>query len=312
MGKTMHMKPRVAFVGEAMIELIPLENGTSAQLSPAGDVLNSAAYFKRICGDTAHARFVTVVGDDPFSDKIIEISNRENIETNGIRRLAGASCGLYTISTSESGERSFSYWRSASAARTLFTSPEDFTALRDCSVVLITGITLAIMSVEAREGLLAWIKDAQQGRGVKLAFDSNYRPRLWESQSVAQEWTERFWKATDIAFPSIDDEQELFGDADSAQVLKRFASYNVSTGALKCGTDGTFLLGGQDKRVPAELVTKVVDTTAAGDSFNGGFLSGYVAGKSPEDCAQSGQRIARHVIQHPGGIVPRGPSSENS
>jgi len=308
----MQNKPRVAFVGEAMIELIPSRDGTSAQLSPAGDVLNSAVYFKRLCKETASARFVTVVGEDPFSEKIIETSKHEDLEVGSIRQQAGESCGLYSISTSTSGERSFSYWRSASAARTLFQSPDDFVALQDCDVVLITGITLAIMSANAREGLLNWIKDAQQARNVKLAFDSNYRPKLWENLTSARMWTERFWQATDIAFPSIDDESDLFGDADTAAVLKRFATYNVSAGALKCGTDGAYILGGPDKKVPVQPVLNVVDTTAAGDSFNGGFLSGFVAGRSSEDCVQAGQRIARHVIQHRGGIVPAAPSAEGT
>lgn len=300
----MQTSPKVAFVGEAMIEMVPSQDGSVANLSPAGDVLNSAVYFQRLCGNTAAAKFVSVVGDDPFSDKIAEVAERENIEASGIRRKPDSSCGLYSISTSDSGERSFSYWRSAAAARDLFTDPQDFAALEDCDVVLVTGITLAIISVEARTGLLDWIKGAQESRGVKLAFDSNYRPKLWESQSVAQEWTEKFWNACDIAFPSVDDEMELFGDADYKDVLTRFSAYKVSAGALKCGTDGAYLLGGDVERVPAELVTNVVDTTAAGDSFNGGFLSKYVAGGSQEECAQAGQKIARHVIQHRGGIVP--------
>ena len=300
----MHNKSKVAFAGEAMMELVPSSDGKTAQLSPAGDVFNSAVYFQRLSGANASARFVSVVGDDPFSDKIIEVAANENIDVGGVRRKPDASCGLYSITTSETGERSFSYWRNASAARGLFSDPQDFDALQDCGVVLVTGITLAIISAEARTRLFEWITKAQQAYDIKLAFDSNFRPKLWESRSVAQEWTDRFWGVCDIAFPSIDDEMELFGDKDSEAVLNRFAGYNVSAGALKCGTDGAYLLGGVVERVPAELVSKVVDTTAAGDSFNGGFLSKMVAGGSQEECAQMGQRIARHVIQHRGGIVP--------
>ena len=98
--------------------------------------------------------------------------------------------GLYMIHL-DSGERSFSYWRSTSAARSLFTNTDDFDALNDCDMVYLTGITLAIISTAAREKLLAWIKDAKT-RGVVLGFDSNYRPTLWEDIETARSVTEQF------------------------------------------------------------------------------------------------------------------------
>lgn len=300
----MTIKPTVAFVGEAMVEMVPSADGTSASLSAAGDVLNSAVYFQRLSKGKATARFVSAIGDDPFSGKIKAMAEAEHIDSSGLRAKPDSSCGLYSISTSETGERSFSYWRSASAARTLFSDPRDFSAIEDCSVVLLTGITLAIISDSARSQLLQRIVELQRSAGLQLAFDSNYRPKLWENHETAKVWTERFWQACDIAFPSIDDEIELFGDPSKEAVLNRFKVYDVSGGALKCGTDGSVLLGRESKIIPAELVERVVDTTAAGDSFNGGYLAELIAGGTAEKCAEAGQKIARHVIQYRGGIVP--------
>jgi len=48
-----------------------------------------------------------------------------------------------------------------------------------------------------------------------------------------------------------------------------------------------------------------VDTTAAGDSFNAGYLSARLNGQSPIEAAHLGQQIASIVVQHPGAIVPR-------
>jgi 2-dehydro-3-deoxygluconokinase len=49
----------------------------------------------------------------------------------------------------------------------------------------------------------------------------------------------------------------------------------------------------------------VVDTTAAGDSFNGGYLGALVLGATPLDAAKAGHAFARAVVQHRGAIVPR-------
>ncbi len=172
-----------------MIELTAMD-GTrdAARLRPAGDVLNSAVYFQRASGRNDAARFVTVLGDDPFSDRIIDLAAEEAVEASGIRRAEGRSCGLYAVSTTPEGERSFSYWRSASAARSLFADPRDFEALLGCDVVLITGITLAIIQPEARRALLEWAEKARTD-GVRLAFDSNFRPALWEDLQTARDWT---------------------------------------------------------------------------------------------------------------------------
>jgi 2-dehydro-3-deoxygluconokinase len=50
----------------------------------------------------------------------------------------------------------------------------------------------------------------------------------------------------------------------------------------------------------------VVDTTAAGDSFNGAYLAALARGLPEADCLAAGHAMASEVIGHPGAIVPRG------
>ena len=54
-----------------------------------------------------------------------------------------------------------------------------------------------------------------------------------------------------------------------------------------------------------EPILNVVDTTSAGDSFNAGFLNGYLRNKSLDTCCQQGNRIAGIVIQHKGAIIDK-------
>ncbi len=48
-----------------------------------------------------------------------------------------------------------------------------------------------------------------------------------------------------------------------------------------------------------------VDTTAAGDSFNAGYMSARLSGQNPADAATNGHQLAAEVIQHRGAIMPR-------
>ncbi|MBJ6911804.1 sugar kinase, partial [Vibrio cholerae] len=57
--------------------------------------------------------------------------------------------------------------------------------------------------------------------------------------------------------------------------------------------------------VPTQPVAQVVDTTSAGDSFNGGFLSAYLAGADLATACQRGNALAGTVIQHRGAIIPK-------
>jgi len=66
---------------------------------------------------------------------------------------------------------------------------------------------------------------------------------------------------------------------------------------------GGAALGWQD--VATEPVARVVDTTAAGDAFGAGYLSGRLQGLTPAAAAALGNRLAARVIQHPGALIPR-------
>ncbi|MBB3988245.1 2-dehydro-3-deoxygluconokinase [Sagittula marina] len=294
------MAVKVAFAGEAMIEMA--RQGDGARLGVAGDVYNSAVYLRRLMPE-ADVRLVTALGDDPYSNRIAKAVVHAGLSDAGLRRVTGATCGLYAIDTDDAGERRFTYWRSVSAARGLFSQESDFDAVAHCDVVVLSGITLAIMQNSAREALVSWLT-AERGRGGRVAFDSNYRPALWSSRDEAATWCERLWRICDFAFPSVDDEQALFGDASRDAVLKRFIDYGVGGGALKAGAEGAFLLGDASGQVPTPPVARVVDTTAAGDSFNAGFLAAALRGAAPEDCARAGHALAGKVIQHRGAILP--------
>lgn len=287
---------RVAAIGEAMIELSIQAN--RAQVGVAGDTLNTAIYLKRAAPEL-EVDYVTCLGDDPFSDQIEHFIAEQHINTSAITRLAGKSPGLYAITTTPEGERSFTYWRSASAARSMFQEDGeyDFDALAQYDLIYLSGISVAILPQAARLALLDWLNRTP----VRMAYDSNYRPRLWECQQIARDITEAFWKRADICLPSIDDEKMLF-DCSSTEVSQRFFALHAS-GALKRGADGPLSLGEtvvQD--YPPAL--SVVDTTAAGDSFNGAYLASVLTGGSQAEALMSGHRCAARVVGYRGAIMP--------
>jgi len=284
---------RIACIGEAMIELSLVDD--DAQVGVAGDTLNTAIYLHRSAPDM-QVDYLTCLGDDPFSARIRSFIAAQGVGTRAIREIAGASPGLYAITTTPEGERSFTYWRETAAARQLF-ADHDFSVLADYDAVYISGISMAILPHNVRLALIAYLETAP----LQVIYDSNYRPRLWKNVDHARSITSAMWTRADIALPSIDDEMLLFDETASA-VTARFQMHS-GQGALKRGSEGPISIGtSAPQSYPA--APKVIDTTAAGDSFNGGYLAALLSGQTQAQALMAGHTLAAKVVQHRGAIIP--------
>ena len=146
---------------------------------------------------------------------------------------------------------------------------------------------------------------AYREAGGKIAFDGNFRPRLWAGVAEAQAAYERMYRITDLALSTWADERQVFGDAGMDAAVRRLRAWGVGEIVLKNGAEGcTVASGATHLNVLAEVVAKVVDTTAAGDSFNAGYLAERMRGGSIAAAAARGNAVAAHVVQHAGAIVP--------
>ncbi|MFO1142278.1 MAG: sugar kinase [Amaricoccus sp.] len=297
---------RVACIGECMVELtLPREEGGDGRVGFAGDTLNAAVYLKRSAPEI-EVSYVTALGTDPLSARMLGFFTAEGLDTGLVERRGDRVPGLYAISLDERGERSFTYWRDSSAARTLFLPPAEVTPdrLSGFDLVYLSGITLAILAPEARRSLAGFLPGYRRAGG-RVAFDSNYRPRLWSDAATARKEIDALWALTDVGLPSLDDEMALHGDTDAAAVMARLAAAGVRRGALKRGPEGPLPLGPVDALPAFPPAARVVDTTAAGDSFNGGYLAAMMRGRPEADCLAAGHAMAAEVVGYPGAIIPR-------
>ncbi|MEL7126101.1 MAG: sugar kinase [Pseudomonadota bacterium] len=290
---------KIAAIGEAMIELSMV--GDTPQIGVAGDTLNTAIYLKR-SAPNVQVDYVTRLGGDAFSQRIAQFIGAQGLGTDAIERDAEKTCGLYGITTDQAGERTFTYWRSQSAARAVFSGPNgpSFDWLRGYDVIYLSGISLAILPEDTRTALLHWLTNYRT-QGRRVVYDSNYRPALWSDRETAQQVTRQMWHMCDIALPSQDDEAAIF-DETLEEVAARFVAMG-KTGALKRGPEGPLCLEtGQSHSYAA--ATQVVDTTAAGDSFNGGYLGALLEGAAQVDALRAGHELAAKVVGHRGAIIP--------
>jgi 2-dehydro-3-deoxygluconokinase len=296
----------VVAIGECMVELTAREGGYAQGF--AGDVYNTAVYLKRLAGAGANVAFATAVGEDPVSRNMTAAWRDERLDCSLVYSDAGALPGLYMVQTDNEGERSFLYWRRDSAARrfmTHFKEQGGAQQMLDATLIYFSDITLAIFSPEDRNALFAALIEAK-ARGASVAFDPNYRPRLWSSKTEARDAFECAYAIATVALPGIDDEAAVFGETKPEAVIARLRGLGVVDIALKLGTGG---VAGHDGvaewRIPFRPAATVVDTTAAGDAFDGAYLAMRQRGRSGAEAGEIAAKVGAFVVGFKGAIAPR-------
>ena len=297
----------VAVLGECMLELSSVD-GESPELKKiyfGGDTLNTAFY---LAGSDQQVSYFTALGDDPQSHWMMQQWRNAGIDCSQVRNVAGRLPGLYMIETDPAGERSFLYWRDNSPARELFDDPQQsielFTELRKFELLYLSGVTLSLYADAALNALLGFLADYRRQGGL-VAFDSNYRPERWPNQQRAQTIYKDFYAQVDLALPTLEDDAALFGLSVAEDLFETLGNLGVAETVIKQGRKGCLVETNHGiVEIPAINVDVIVDTTGAGDSFNGGYLSARMNGDSRLKAAANGHRYAAQVIQQHGAIVP--------
>lgn len=296
-----HDGGRVLSIGECMIEL-SVERSGLYRKGFAGDTFNTAWYARRALPPEWTVAYHTVLGSDAMSDRMVAFIKDSGVDTGSILRHPTRQTGLYMVSLVQ-GERSFTYWRDTSAARTLADDPAVLdTVLDGAGMIYFSGITIAILGGR-RAAFLDAVARAQAA-GARIAFDPNIRPRLWPSTDALRDGIIEAAATADIVLPSFDDEAAIFGDADPEATAHRYLTGRTTEVMVKNG-GGMMAWAGLEGAGTLSFGPSVppVDTTGAGDSFNAAYLAARVSSRNMPDAARAGDDLARQVILQRGALI---------
>lgn len=302
----MNKKQNLLFIGEAMLELVNQGEGSLGK-SFAGDVYNTSVYLKRAFTQF-NAKFVSALGQDKLSQEFITCIENESIDTSLIAKSDKQHMGAYMVVNDEDGERSFIYWRNDSAAKRMMSLltkqlSEQVTLSND--IVFFSGITIAILLPEERALLWEFLK-LQKSLGARIVFDPNYRPALWENVETARSEIDTAFRLSDWLMPGLDDFKALYQLSSIEECIEFCSTYEFDELVIKQGSDAVHILD-KNSHTIYEIVasTNVVDTTSAGDAFNGVYLGARLSGKSPMYATRFANYAASKVIESPGAIMPK-------
>jgi 2-dehydro-3-deoxygluconokinase len=290
---------QVLCIGDMMVELSQAKG--ALQRGFGGDTFNTAYYSARLGQKTA---YLTAFGDDPWSAEARHALQDAGIDASACPVARGRTIGLYAIHTAADGERSFTYWRDAAPSRDLFGAffgAQVEQAIMAARLIYLSGVTLWLYDSDGLARLFSQLA-AARAKGAQVAFDGNFRPRLWPDPDVARNVYSQMLRLTDICLATAEDEALLWADPAPAASHRRLTGLGIGDVVLKCGPKGALIA--PDQMIAAQPDPAPVDTTAAGDSFNAAYLAARLTGQTRDMAAMQGHALAARVIRFPGAIMP--------
>jgi 2-dehydro-3-deoxygluconokinase len=296
----MNAPPALVCIGEPLVEFTeaPGPGGEPVYLRGfGGDTSNTAIAAAR---QGALVGYLTAVSDDAFGDGFMRLWKQEGVDASRVRRDPKASIGLYYVFPQSEG-RHFVYFRAGSAASLLGPEdvPEDY--VKAAEILHVSGISQAI-SASACDAVFRAMAVARENR-VRVSYDSNLRLTLWplaRARAVIHE----AMRQCDIALPSLDDSERLTGLSDPDAVADFYLSLGAEVVALKMGARGSLVAAaGRRARNPA-IPCEPIDSTGAGDTFDGAFLAEYLAHGDPFRAARYANAAAALSTTGLGAVAP--------
>lgn len=267
----------IVCLGEPMVEFTRIDDPDDRPVylqGFGGDTSNCAIAAAR---QDARVGYITALGADRFGDMYMDLWRKEGIDVSGVGRDPAAPTAAYFIQPVAEG-RDFTYYRKGSAASRM--NPEDLpeAVIRRAGMLQTSAISQAI-SESAHDTVLRAIAIARDA-GAKIAYDTNLRLNLWSLERARTVIHETAGKA-DILLPSLDEARILTGLETVDDIVDFYLAFGPEVLALKCGEAGAVIAAAGRIETLPPIDVEVLDTSGAGDTFDGALLARLAAGEDP-------------------------------
>lgn len=304
------MQPEIISLGEPLIEFSADGEGHLSEVNQfkrgyGGDTSNFVIAVSRLGGK---AGYLTRLGDDEFAESLLNLWKKEGVDTRHIVKDPHAHTGIYFIARMAQ-KHDFTYFRQNSAASRM--TPEFLPAdyIRQSRLLHVSGISQCI-SASTCDTVFSAIAIAKEAN-VKISYDPNLRLKLWPIHR-ARAIIHQTISMADIVLPSIEDARALTGHNNDEEIVRLYLEMGPEIVVLKLGSEGALLAsrketgGGSGLRMqkfkPYSVDSR--DMTGAGDTFDGAFVVGYLAGWPLERCMRFANAAAALTTTELGAVSP--------
>ena len=261
----------IVAIGEALIDFAPsgrneMGNPLYCQ-NPGGAPANVLAMASILGSKTS---FIGKVGDDSFGHFLKKAIENAGVDTKGLIVSRKQNTTLAFVSLSETGDRSFSFYRDRTADVMLEEKEIDESILKGTKIFHFGSVSMT--AEPSLSATLYAVKKAKE-YGSTISFDPNYRPLLWKCREEAKEIITKAVGMCDILKVS-DEELLLITDTSDlrkgSEILKSMGPKIV---IVTMGENGSYIRTDDYEKKYDAYKVPVVDTTGAGDAFVGAVLN---------------------------------------
>lgn len=267
--KQVSPRPRIVIVGSANTDMviktqrIPAPGETVAGgefiMAAGGKGANQAVAAARL---GAQVTLVARLGTDVFGGQALDGYEREGIDTQFVVRDPDHASGVALIFVDAQGENSIAVASGANA----YLTPDD--------------VERAKQAIREADVLLAQLEVPVEAvrRAIELARDAGVRVIL--NPAPAQEIDPGLLAQVTIATPNEHEVEVVVGEPDTERAIARMLDVGTGTVLVTLGKKGVLWATRQGQQVIPAYPVEAIDTTAAGDAFNGGLACALGRGLS--------------------------------
>lgn len=270
-------------IGEALIDMIPSNTGRIMDVNNftpkvGGAPLNVCGAYTKLGGSS---NIITMLGKDPFGDKIVNELIGFGINTDYVKRTNAANTSLAFVALDENANREFSFYRNMGADMLMSEDDVDKNWFMDAYALHFCSVSLGDFPMRRAHNKA--IKYAKEN-GLIVSFDPNVRLPLFDDHEYLKNVIHEYIQYADILKISDEEVEFIFGNKDIEENLDYLFDQGVKLLVYTSGKDGAVAY---TKNVVAHskgIKVNAVDTTGAGDGFIGCLL--YQMAKENVDLEQ--------------------------
>lgn len=258
-------------IGEALIDMIPSNTGRIMDVNNftpkvGGAPLNVCGAYTKLGGSS---NIITMLGNDPFGDKIVTELNGFGINIDYIKRTNKANTSLAFVALDENANREFSFYRNMGADMLMSENDIDKKWLEDAYALHFCSVSLGDFPMrKAHDKAIQYAKE----NDLIVSFDPNVRLPLFDDHEYLKNVIHEYIQYADILKISDEEVEFIFGNNNIEKNLEYLFDQGVKLLVYTSGKDGAVAY---TKNVVANskgIKVNAVDTTGAGDGFIGCLL----------------------------------------
>lgn len=287
-------------VGELLADLIghhvsnSLLDAQDFRRYQGGSPANMATNMARLGNPTA---LVSCVGNDNIGRYLTRQIEESGVDTQFITYDPLAPTSIVLVSRT-AGTPDFVAYRHADCR----IQPEQLPDSLLAQAHLFHTTCFALSQQPAQDVIVDAAKRAKAA-GCQVTIDTNYAPSIWPDRDQAWRVISDYCSAGALVKISEDDAERLYGGPQTPEkVLADFHKMGATLICLTLGPNGSLVSydgGAKQSRIPGKKID-VVDVTGAGDAYWAGFLTAYLDGYAPGNCAHAGAALAKMKLTRQG------------